>query len=281
MSYFIDSSGSLRCSHEICGDLWNTSSTSPLVDHFSSIHLNFLCYETGMLKTIVLLNSSLVPRAWQGLWGWSQEQRQSRGATCGSEQGSGYQGSSWVGNGATSTAERRCWAADACSALCLLCPHFQKLHWMLQWSLHGAGAPQSLGAVLCFRSGCYACNLLLCIHSRSSRQPGPLSPWVLPPEMEPLSPENRAMWQCSQTLAHNSSNLQAADCCSAINTPRAINKHYLSALVFVMLGHCALACGATGRLKAGFRDEHKLLRGSPLCSLCLLQGGRSLLSLVY
>lgn len=98
------------------------------------------------------------------------------------------------------------------------------------------------------------------------RQPGPLSPWVLPPEMEPLSPENRAMWQCCQTLACNSSNLRAADCCSAINTTRAINKHYLSALVFLMPGHRALACGATRRLKAGFRDEPKLLQGSPLCS---------------
>lgn len=109
MSYLIDSSGSLRCSHEIRADLWNTSSTSPLVDHFSSLHLNFLSYETRMLKTIVLLNSSLVPRAWQGLWGRSQGQGQSRGATCGSEKGPGDQGSSWVGNGATSTAECRCW----------------------------------------------------------------------------------------------------------------------------------------------------------------------------
>lgn len=143
-----------------------------------------------------------------------------------------------------------------------LLSHSHKLHWVLQWSLWGAGVPQSVGAVLCLRPGCYACNPLLCTHSRSSGQPGPLSPWALPPEMEPLSPENGAMWQCSQTLACNSSNLRAADCCSAINTTRAINKHYLSALVFLMLGHCALACRATQRLKAGFRDESKLLRGA-------------------
>lgn len=141
----------------------------------------------------------------------------------------------------------------------LLCTHLHRLHWVLQQSLWGAGVPQFVGAVLCLRSGCYTCNPLLYIHSRSLRQPGPLSPWVLSPEMEPLSHENGAMWQCSQTLACNSSNLRAADCCSAINTTRAINKHYLSALVFLMLGHCALACGATWRLKAGFRDKPKLL----------------------
>lgn len=145
---------------------------------------------------------------------------------------------------------------------CLLCTHLHKLHWVLRQSLRGAGVPRLWG----LKPGCYACNPLLCTHSRSSRQPGPLSPWVLPPEMEPLSPENGAMWQCSQTLACDSSNLRAADCCSAINTTRAINKHYLSALVFLMPGHCALACGATQRLKAGFRDESKLLRGAALFS---------------
>lgn len=92
------------------------------------------------------------------------------------------------------------------------------------------------------------------------------------------------MWQRSQTLARTSSNLRAADCCSAINTTRAINKHYLSALVFLMPGHAALACGATQRLKAGFRDESKMaLRRCIVqpCSPTLLQAGRSLLSLVY
>lgn len=86
VSYFMDSSGSLRCSHEIRGDLWNTSSRSPLVNHFSSLHLNFLSYETRMLKTNVL-NNSLVPRAWQGLWGRSQGQGQNRGDTCRFERG--------------------------------------------------------------------------------------------------------------------------------------------------------------------------------------------------
>lgn len=149
-----------------------------------------------------------------------------------------------------------------CSAWHLLCPHLHKLHWVLltpKQSRRGSGVAQPMGAVLCVWPGCCACNLLLCTHSRSLRQPGPLSPWVLPAEMEPLSPENGAMWQCSQTLACSSSNLRAADCCSAINTTRAINKHYLSALVFLMPGHCALACGATRKLKAGFRDEPKLL----------------------
>lgn len=93
VSYFIDSSGSLRCSHEIHGDLWNTNSRSPLLNNFSSLHLNFLCRETRVLKTSVLLNSSLVPRAWQGLWGRSQGQGQSRGPRVGLREAPGDQDS--------------------------------------------------------------------------------------------------------------------------------------------------------------------------------------------
>lgn len=156
--------------------------------------------------------------------------------------------------GAGKKADAQSWhvcSAPVCTSCAVLCR-----------SPRGSGVPQSMGAALCLRSGWSACNPLSCeqqILEAAGHPPHAPSPQLLPPKMELLSPENKAMWQCSQTLACNSSNLRAADCCSAINTTRAINKHYLSALVFLMPGHCALACGATQRLKAGFRDEPKLV----------------------
>ena len=172
------------------------------------------------------------------------------------------QDSSWIGDGASSAAECRQWEEIGCPALArLLSTRSHKLCCVLRRSPWEAGVPQSVGAALCLRSGCSACNPLPCTQQLpevAGHPPRPWSPWLLPPKMEPCSPENEAMWQRSQTLACNSSNLRAADCCSAINTTCAINKHYLSALVFLMPGHCALACGATRRLKAGFRDESKL-----------------------
>lgn len=141
---------------------------------------------------------------------------------------------------------------------CLLCTCLHKLRYVLRRSHRGAGVPQSMGAALRLRSGCNPLPCAQQVPEAAGHPPRPPSLRLLPPKMEPLSPENQAMWQRSQTLACNSSNLRAADCCSAINTTRAINKHYLSALVFLMPGHCALACEATQRLKAGFRDESKL-----------------------
>lgn len=136
----------------------------------------------------------------------------------------------------------------------LLSTHLHCLCCTSHRSPHGTGSPRP-------------CRLhqvrVLCLSLRAAGPQGPEHP----PRPVPMasaskdgasSPESRAMWQRAQTLARNSSNLRAADCCSAINTTRAINKHYLSALVFLMLGHSALACGATRRLKAGFRDESKL-----------------------
>lgn len=168
-----------------------------------------------------------------------------------------YQDSLWVGDGVSSAAECRQWKESGCSVLAHLpCTHLHKLCWVTPATLGSWGAPE-----LCLRSGWSASKTLPCaqqVPEAAEHPPHPPSPQLLSPKMEPLSPENEAMWQHSQTLACNSSNLRAADCCSAINTTRAINKHYLSALVFLMLGHCALACGATQRLKAGFRDESKL-----------------------
>lgn len=141
-------------------------------------------------------------------------------------------------------------------------PFAQAVLCVMQVTLGSWGSPVHRGCPAPqFRMLCLY-NPLPCaqqVPEAARHPPCPPSPQLLPPKMEPLSPENGAMWQRSQTLAHNSSNLRAADCCSAINTTRAINKHYLSALVFLMPGHCALACGATQRLKAGFRDESKLV----------------------
>lgn len=198
-----------------------------------------------------------MPRGCQGTWGRSKGR--AGGPCVYLSETPEDQDSLWIGDGASGTAECRRWEESGCSALAhLLCALSHKLCCVLP---RGPGVPQPMGAALRLTSGCSACNPLPCVQrvpEAAGHPPQPPSPQLLPPKMEPLSPEKGAMWQRSQTLARTSSNLRAADCCSAINTTRAINKHYLSALVFLMPGHCALACGATQRPKAGFRDGSKL-----------------------
>lgn len=110
-----------------------------------------------------------------------------------------------------------------------------------------------LGHVGCIKSGCSAHPCEQQVPRAPSTHLNPF-PWLLPPKMEPLPPRAE---QCGNALRPWLVTAVTPSC-SAINTTRAINKHYLSALVFLMLGHSALACGATRRLKAGFRDESKL-----------------------